>query len=71
MLEAPGTELSDACVKCVMRSMGTLRQHVLPFSEAIVTRLSAKLALVAQNPSHPHFNHYLFECYCVLIRQVP
>ena len=70
MLDAPGTELSDSCVKCVMRSMGTLKQHVLPYFEAILARLSAKLMIVAANPSQPHFNHYLFECYCVLIRQV-
>lgn len=70
MLRREPTQESEYAMKCVLRTLSTLHQHVLPYTESVLVELSNKLLLVAKNPSRPHFNHYLFECYCILVRQV-
>jgi len=48
--------------------MSTMQEEVVPYSETLLKELSAKLALVSENPTKPHFNHYLFESICCIIR---
>lgn len=68
VLKAPGSEQNEYVMKAIMRSMSTMQEKVGLYSETLLRELSSKLALVSQNPSKPHFNHYLFESICCVIR---
>ena len=63
-----GSELNEYAMKAVLRSMSTLQDKVAPYSETLLRELADKLAVVSENPSKPHFNHYLFESICCIIR---
>ena len=63
-----GSELNEYAMKAVLRTMSTVQEKVVPYSGTLFTELAEKLALVSQNPSKPHFNHYLFESICCIIR---
>lgn len=63
-----GSELNEYAMKCLLRSMSAMQEHLTPFADTILTELAAKLTVVSQNPSKPHFNHYLFECICCIIK---
>ena len=63
-----GSELNEYAMKCLLRSMSTMQEQLAPFSGTLLGELAAKLMEVSQNPSKPHFNHYLFECICCIIR---
>jgi len=52
----------------VMRTFSSLQAHVIPFLGELLPKLTAKLSVVARNPSRPHFNHYLFETLSISIR---
>lgn len=56
-------------MKALMRVISTLKETVVPLTEVILGRLAEKLRLVMKNPTKPHFNHYLFESICVMIRE--
>lgn len=56
------------CPIAIMRSFSSLQEHVIPFLAELLPKLTEKLALVARNPSKPHFNHYLFETIGLSIR---
>lgn len=68
VLGMEGSEQNEYVMKAIMRSVSTMKEVIAPFAESIFKQLSAKLALVSQNPSKPHFNHYLFESICCVIR---
>ncbi len=68
VLKVAGSEQNEYVMKAIMRSMSTMQDRIAPYSETLLKELSAKLALVSQNPSKPHFNHYLFESICCVIR---
>lgn len=53
-----------------MRTCMVLQDSLSEYVELIIKQLSAKLLLVAKNPSKPQFNHYLFETICALLRGV-
>lgn len=63
-----GSELNEYAMKCLLRCMSTMQEQLAPFSDTLLNELAAKLAEVSQNPSKPHFNHYLFECICCIIK---
>ena len=63
-----GSELNEYAMKCLLRAMSAMQEHLAPFAGTLLTELSAKLTEVSQNPSKPHFNHYLFECICCIIK---
>jgi exportin-2 (importin alpha re-exporter) len=46
------------------------QEGVVPYLAQTLPSLTAKLALVARNPSKPHFNHYLFKTLSLSIRIV-
>ena len=68
VLSVEGSEQNEYAMKAIMRSISTMQEVIIPSSESIFKQLSAKLAQVSQNPSKPHFNHYLFESLCGVIR---
>lgn len=63
-----GSTENEYAIKAIMCSMSLLKEHVLPFFEPVVQKLTTKLAEVAKNPSKPNFNHYLFETLSLSIR---
>lgn len=63
----PSSHENDYLMKCLMRSVYTLQDSILPHLPAIVSNLLAKLDQATKNPSKPHFNHYLFESLCIVI----
>lgn len=63
-----GSELNEYAMKCLLRAMSTMQEHLVPFASTLMRELASKLAEVSQNPSKPHFNHYLFECICCIIK---
>ena len=67
-LRFEGSLENEYVMKAVMRSLSTMKEKVTPYSETLLKELTAKLALVSQNPSKPHFNHYLFESICCIVR---
>ena len=67
-LRMEGSLENEYVMKAIMRSMATMGDKIAPYSETLQKELTAKLALVSQNPSRPHFNHYLFESICCIIR---
>ncbi|KAK7791230.1 hypothetical protein R5R35_001387 [Gryllus longicercus] len=69
-MDFPGSNENEYVMKAVMRSFSTLQQQVVPFLGDLLPKLTTKLALVARNPSKPHFNHYLFETLSLSIRIV-
>ena len=63
-----GSEQNEYAMKAILRAMSTMQDKVAPYSDTLLKELSKKLAEVSQNPSKPHFNHYLFESICCIIR---
>lgn len=68
MLKIQGSELNEYAMKAILKTMSTVQDKVTPYSETLFRELVDKLAVVSQNPSKPHFNHYLFESICCIIR---
>ena len=67
-LNMPGSEENEYVMKAILRSMSTMKEKVVPYSETLLQQLATKLTAVSQNPRKPHFNHYLFESICCIIR---
>lgn len=67
-LHKEGSLENEYIMKAIMRSLSTLKEGVIPYAETLLKELVSKLTLVCQNPSKPHFNHYLFESICCIIR---
>lgn len=63
-----GSAENEYIMKAVLRVMSLLKESVLQYLPIILTRLKEKLLMVAKNPSKPHFNHYLFEAICLIIK---
>jgi len=55
-------------MKAIMRTCTVAREDTAPYCQVIITRLTSVLTEVCRNPSHPTFNHYLFETIAALIR---
>lgn len=68
VLKVQGSELNEYAMKAILKTMSTVQDKVAPYSETLFKELVDKLAVVSQNPSKPHFNHYLFESICCIIR---
>ncbi|XP_031553352.1 exportin-2-like [Actinia tenebrosa] len=63
-----GSEENEYVMKAIMRTLSLLQETILPFLDPVLLKISEKLVLVAKNPSKPHFNHYLFESICCMVR---
>lgn len=68
VLKIQGSELNEYAMKAILKTMSTMQEKVVPYSGTLFGELVEKLAVVSQNPSKPHFNHYLFESICCIIR---
>ena len=62
------SQQNEYVMKAILRSMSTMKDNLVPYSEILLKELSTKLAAVSLNPTKPHFNHYLFESICCIIR---
>lgn len=69
-LNLSGSSENEYVMKAIMRVTTVMQDGLASLVPNIITKLSAKLALVCKNPSKPQFNHYLFESICALIRGV-
>ena len=67
-LQMQGSLENEYVMKSMMRSLSTMKEKVTPYAPSLLSQLVGKLALVSQNPSKPHFNHYLFESICCIVR---
>uniref|UniRef100_A0AAU7BNY5 Exportin-2 n=1 Tax=Propylea japonica TaxID=158624 RepID=A0AAU7BNY5_9CUCU len=70
ILERPVSEENEYVMRAIMRTFSTLQDKVIPFLGAALPKITAKVELVAKNPSRPHFNHYLFETLSLAIKIV-
>jgi exportin-2 (importin alpha re-exporter) len=61
---------NDYVMKCVMRSLASAREDVIPVTQIVITKLTAALGRIAKNPRNPQYNHFLFESIAVLVRSV-
>ena len=61
---------NDHVMKCIMRSLATAGEHVIPITNIVFNKLASALERVCKNPRNPQFNHYLFESIAVLVRNV-
>ena len=67
-LKFASSQQNEYIMKAILRSMSTMKDNLVPYSEILLKELSEKLAAVSLNPTKPHFNHYLFESICCIIR---
>lgn len=68
VLTLPTSCENEYVMKALMRSLSSLNESIVPLIPMLLENLTQKLMLVSKNPSKPHFNHYLFESFCVMIR---
>jgi exportin-2 (importin alpha re-exporter) len=61
---------NEYAMKCIMRSLVSAGQEVVPVTEIVIAKLTSILGRIAKNPRNPQFNHYLFESIAVLIGSV-
>jgi len=66
----PGSAENEYVMKCIMRTFSCLQGSVIPFLATLLPVLTQKLQQAAKNPTKPHFNHYIFETFCLAIRIV-
>jgi exportin-2 (importin alpha re-exporter) len=59
---------NEYVMKAIMRVMSTMKDELPLIYNAVLQELNKKLVAVCQNPSRPHFNHYLFESISCVIR---
>ncbi|XP_053618509.1 exportin-2 [Plodia interpunctella] len=52
---------NEYVMKAILRTLSCLQDAGLPYLGGALPKLAQMLAIVAKNPSKPHFNHYLFE----------
>ncbi|KAL3867833.1 hypothetical protein ACJMK2_040679 [Sinanodonta woodiana] len=67
-LQLPRSAENEYVMKAIMRTMSMMQEHLVPLIPQLLKLLTDKLVIVSKNPSKPHFNHYLFESLCILIR---
>ena len=65
-----GSAENEYVMKCIMRTFSCLQGAVIPFLATLLPVLTQKLQQAAKNPTKPHFNHYIFETFCLAIRIV-
>ena len=58
---------NEYLMKCVLRVISLSEELILPYISLLIDRLTSTLLQVAQNPTHPDFNHAVFDTYAALI----
>ena len=64
----PARPQHEHAIKALMRVALALGDSLPALLPQLLAPLAALLAAVAKNPAKPHFTHYLFETFGVLIR---
>eukprot|EP00898_Chlorokybus_atmophyticus_P002722 jgi/Chlat1/3450/Chrsp23S03829 len=67
-LSQPESGENEYIMHAVLRVVAFAADTARPFVPTILSHLTATLQRVCQNPTHPGFNHYLFESIAALIR---
>ncbi|KAL5021450.1 hypothetical protein ScPMuIL_000605 [Solemya velum] len=67
-MEMPGSAENEYIMKAIMRTLSMMQENIVPVIGVLLDKLTVKLLAVSKNPSKPHFNHYLFESICIVIR---
>ena len=66
--ELPDSSENEYLMRCVARTLAAAGPDVGPFAPHALSELARMSLEAAANPSHPLFNHYLFESVAVLVR---
>lgn len=66
----PVTGENEYIMKCLMRVCVVIQDEIMPYVGVTLSKLTHILNAISKNPSKPHFNHYLFETFGILIRTV-
>ena len=66
--ELPDSSENEYLMRCVARTLAAAGPEVGPFAPHALSELARMATEAAANPSHPLFNHYLFESVAVLVR---
>ena len=67
---APLTGENEYAMKTLMRICIVVQERLEPYLEPILGKLISLLHAISKNPSRPNFNHYLFETFGILIRDI-
>jgi exportin-2 (importin alpha re-exporter) len=67
VLEMEESKENSYVMKCIMRVCAVAEETIAPYANIILGKLCAVLGHVAQNPTNPQFNHYLFETLACLV----
>uniref|UniRef100_A0A5S6QFA0 Exportin-2 n=1 Tax=Trichuris muris TaxID=70415 RepID=A0A5S6QFA0_TRIMR len=57
-------------IRCLMQVLHVFCEQPADIVSTLSQQLCQKIALVAKNPRKPHFNHYLFETACLLVKSM-
>lgn len=69
-MESSELQTNEFLVRFVMRALLHMSHTARPVIHQLMPQLVRIIAKVAENPSNPRFNHYLFECLGACLKQV-
>ena len=61
---------NEYLMRCIVRVTALAQEQVLPYISLLIQKLTAILLRIAANPTHPRFNHAVFDTYASLISSV-
>ena len=61
---------NEYLMRCVVRITALAQEQLLPYIALVLQKLTAILQRIAANPTHPRFNHAVFDTYASLISAV-
>uniref|UniRef100_A0A7R9YDQ3 Importin N-terminal domain-containing protein n=1 Tax=Pinguiococcus pyrenoidosus TaxID=172671 RepID=A0A7R9YDQ3_9STRA len=61
---------NDYVMKALMRVLAVAKEEIKPVYQVLTETLCQTLGRVWQNPSNPHFGHYLFECIAIVVSTI-
>ena len=61
---------NEYLMRCIVRITALAQEQVMPYISLIIQKLTAILLRIAANPTHPRFNHAVFDTYASLISSV-
>jgi len=68
VLQHEESKENEYVMKAIMRCCSVGQDAMVPFASEIITRITAILSYVCQNPRNPKFNHSMFETIAALIK---
>ena len=61
---------NEYLMRCIVRITALAQEQLMPYISLVIQKLTAILLRVAANPTHPRFNHAVFDTYASLISSV-